>query len=89
VPINTLRTTPYNLPWGSSINAKVTAINKYGNSVESEVGNGAIILTYPDPPVNLIEDWTVKSESHMVYRLNDELSATGGTPFLDYRVSFD
>jgi hypothetical protein len=43
---------PYSLPWGSEVYARVTAINIYGNSVESVEGNGAIILTQPDAPIN-------------------------------------
>jgi len=58
-----LRTDPYNLPWGSEIYAKVTAINIYGESLSSSEGNGAVILTYPDPPINLVEDWTLKSDT--------------------------
>jgi len=46
------------LPWGSSIYAKVIAINYYGASVESDAGNGAIILTYPDAPVSVAEDYS-------------------------------
>jgi hypothetical protein len=33
IPILTLRTTPYSLPWGTSVYAKVTAMNAYGSSV--------------------------------------------------------
>jgi hypothetical protein len=31
----------------------VKAINIVGESDYSESGNGAIIMTYPDPPINL------------------------------------
>lgn len=58
VPISTLRAAAFNLPWGSEIWAKIVAINLYGESVVSEAGNGAIILTFPDSPVNLQEDYT-------------------------------
>lgn len=44
---------PFNLPWGSSIYAKITAINVRGNSETSVEGGGAIILTNPDAPLNL------------------------------------
>jgi hypothetical protein len=44
---------PYNLPWGSSIYAKLYATNSYGDSETSEVGNGAVILTNPDAPFDL------------------------------------
>jgi len=48
--VSTLRDSPYNLPWGSSIFAVITATNAYGTSVASDPGNGAIILTVPDKP---------------------------------------
>jgi hypothetical protein len=49
--ISDLRAAPYYLTWGSSIYAKVIAINRIGNSLISPEGNGAIILTYPDSPL--------------------------------------
>jgi hypothetical protein len=49
-----LRAAPYNLAWGSSIHAIYSATNYYGTSVDSADGNGAIILTVPDQPVNLV-----------------------------------
>ena len=55
MPVGILRTAPYNLPWGSSIFAKVIATNKYGSSSESLPGSGGILMTYPDAPVDLIE----------------------------------
>jgi hypothetical protein len=55
VPISTLRASSFMLPWGSSIYAIVTAINLYGPSVKSSPGNGAVILTNPDTPVDLAE----------------------------------
>jgi hypothetical protein len=54
VPISTLKTPPYSISWGLSIYATVTAVNVYGLSVESLEGNGAIILTIPDAPINLV-----------------------------------
>jgi hypothetical protein len=53
VPIYILMDWPYNLPWGSSISASLYAFNSYGDSDSSEYGNGAIITTSPDAPVNL------------------------------------
>lgn len=55
VPINILRGSTYNHPWGASIYAKVVATNIYGLSDESAVGNGATILTVPDAPLNVVE----------------------------------
>ena len=53
VQVSTLRAAPYSLAWGADVYAKVTAINTYGNSVESSEGNGAKIITAPDAPTDL------------------------------------
>jgi hypothetical protein len=53
VLISDLIVAPYHLAWGSSVYAKVEAINLIGTSVISTSGNGAIILTVPDAPVSL------------------------------------
>lgn len=63
VPTTQLKNAPFNLPWGSSIYAKVTAVNVYGNSLESVEGNGAKILTVPDAPVNLANNAALTSKS--------------------------
>ena len=55
VPVSTLKGGAFLLTWGSSVYAKVVAYNNYGDSGESEIGNGAIILTNPDPPINVEE----------------------------------
>jgi hypothetical protein len=88
VPINTLRTVPYNLNWGDSIYIKIAAINQYGNSEVSDVGNGAIILTNPDAPLSLVEDYSTKTESRIGLTWQDG-AANGGSSIIDYRVSFD
>jgi len=55
VPISVITQYPYSLPWGSEVFAKVIAYNDYGDSLVSEPGSGAIILTVPDKPVDLVE----------------------------------
>lgn len=55
IEITALRASPFDLPWGSHIYGKVLATNLVGSSAYSTVGNGAIILTTPDPPINLTE----------------------------------
>ena len=54
VPISSLIVSPFSLAWGSSVHASVRATNIYGNSGISPSGNGAIILTNPDPPTNVV-----------------------------------
>lgn len=52
VPIATLQASPFDLPWGSSVYARITAINIVGPSEVSNEGSNAIILTEPDAPVS-------------------------------------
>ncbi len=87
VPISTLRAASFQLPWGASIHAKITAINLYGLSEESPVGNGAYILTAPDRPVNLAEFYASRSATTLglVWTAG---AANGGAPVLDYRITY-
>ena len=50
IQVSKLRAEPFSLEWGTSVYAKIIAINIYGDSVISEPGNGAIIITNPDTP---------------------------------------
>jgi hypothetical protein len=87
VPISTLTST-FGLPWGSSINAYVVAYNTYGFSQPSPTGNGAVILTSPDMPINLEE--IVANRTPTSISIQWEAGASdGGTQVLDYRVSYD
>ncbi len=83
VPISALLAAPYNLPWGSSIYVKVTAINVVGSSIASNAGNGAVILTSPDPPKNLADDALVTNKDTIGFTWQDG-DANGGTAVLDY-----
>lgn len=85
IPAAILNASPFALQWGSSVYAKITATNIKGTSTESNAGNGAIILTDPDPPINLLEDTSYRTSSTLA--LTWEAGATeGGTPVIDYRV---
>jgi hypothetical protein len=55
VPISVLLGSPYMLSLGSSVTAKIAAVNVIGTSEYSPIGNGAVILmSYaPDAPLNL------------------------------------
>jgi hypothetical protein len=53
IQVATLRLAPFSLDWGSSVYVTIVAYNFYGDSLTSEPGNGAIIITYPDAPINL------------------------------------
>lgn len=56
IPSALLNASPFNIVWGNSVWAKLSAINVYGESSMSSVGNGGIIITKPDAPLNILED---------------------------------
>jgi len=87
VPITTLSAAPYNLPWGSSVNAKVSATNIVGTSANSNSGNGAIFYTYPDAPVALFNNAATTS-AYVVAMTWTAGAANSGTLFIDYRLSY-
>jgi len=60
----------------------------YGFSASSSIGNGAIILTFPDSPINLKEDALLRTATSISLTWNQG-AANGGAAVLDYRVSFD
>lgn len=68
--------------------AVVTATNVYGESDESSPGNGASILQVPSAPVDLAFDPLITTASVIGLTWNNGLS-TGGSPILDYRVTYD
>jgi hypothetical protein len=70
------------------VEAKVNAYNVYGYSAESQVGNGAIILTNPDKPINLAEIVASRTPTSISFNWNEGL-ANGGAVVEDYRVSYD
>lgn len=88
IPVPVLMAAPFSLPWGSNIYAKVVAYNLYGDSVISEYGNEAIILRLPDAPLNLQETVEARTEQSIRFTWQAGLE-DGGTPVLDYRVSYD
>jgi hypothetical protein len=88
IPISVLTASPYLLPWGSNVYAKVIAYNDYGDSLVSDPGSEAIILTIPDAPVNLAEIVLARSADSISFTWSPG-PANGGADVLDYRISFD
>jgi len=84
--VTTLRTTPFSLSWGASVYAKVVARNIYGNSLVSTEGNGAIITTTPDSPINLSEDTSLRTKSTLGITWS-KAEFNGGAVIIDYRIS--
>lgn len=70
------------------MNAKVIAYNFYGPSAESDMGSGAIIVVVPFQPVGLANDVAITSASRIGITWRDGIN-TGGTPIIDYRISYD
>lgn len=87
VPISSLIVSPFNLPYGSSIFATVTAINVYDKSQTSLEGNGAIILREPDPPVNLANNPDITSGSQIGLTWAQGVN-NGGTPVTDFTLAY-
>jgi hypothetical protein len=79
---------PFNHPWGASIYAQIISTNVYGDSELSPLGNGAIITTYPDAPLTLIEDYTQRTPTKLGLNWL-EGTANGGASVIDYTVSYD
>jgi hypothetical protein len=83
-----LRASPFEIPWGSSINARVYSMNVVGQSEYSSIGNGAVILSIPSEPRNLANDAAASTSSDIKFTWYAP-SETGGTPVIDYRVYYD
>jgi hypothetical protein len=88
IQVPTLRLAPFSLPWGSSVWSKIIAYNFYGDSDISEPGNGAVIITYPDAPIDLTETVIARTPSTITFSWNEGF-ANGGSPVLDYRIVYD
>jgi hypothetical protein len=86
IPVTVLRSSPYSLQWGESVYAKIVATNIYGNSLLSDEGNGAIITTIPDRPLNLAEDTAQRTKSSLGLTWS-QATFTGGAEIIDYRIS--
>ena len=87
VPTADLLIAPYLHPWGSDIFVQVAALNSKGISLYSADGGGAIILTAPDAPHNLVSDPAVSNASEI--KITWEQGANGGAAISMYRVHYD
>lgn len=88
MPLDSLTADPFLLEFGDSVFAKVVAINYYGESVESDFGNGAVIQLVPDAPINL-QDNVAVTTAYVIGFTWETGSSTGGSPILDYRITYD
>jgi hypothetical protein len=86
IPVAALKAEPFSLDWGTSVYAKVVAVNQYGDSVESLTGNGAVITTTPDVPTNVAEVYEQRTKSTLGLSWVAPVF-TGGAVIEDYRVN--
>lgn len=76
----------YNLDGGDSIYAKVVAVNSYGETAQSEEGNGAYYTRVPDIPINLAQDVALRTSTDEGITWSDGVN-NGGVPIIDYRIN--
>jgi hypothetical protein len=86
IPVTALKAEPFSIDWGTGVYAKVYATNIYGDSSESEAGNGAVILTAPSAPTDLAENLSDRSTTTLGFTWVAP-SFIGGSIVIDYRVS--
>lgn len=88
IPLDTLTAAPFDLELGNVIYARVVAFNYYGDSASSPIGSGSVIQLVPDAPINLVNDPSVTSSFAISFSWEDG-SSDGGSPVLDYRITYD
>jgi hypothetical protein len=86
IPVSALKAAPFSLPWGEHVFAKVLATNIYGSSESSEPGNGAMITTNPDPPIDIVEDYSKRTPTTLGI-VWSPASFTGGDVIIDFRIN--
>lgn len=86
INLSTLLASPFNIVGGDSIHAKVIAANTYGESAQSDSGNGAVYTTIPDAPVGLAENASLRTSTNLGLTWSDGLS-DGGLSVIDYRIN--
>lgn len=87
VPLLALRSAPFNLAQENTVVVQVVATNFYGDSETSNQGGSAKIWLVPEIPLALTND-TVTNKDLVGITWSDGLNA-GGTPVIDFRVSWD
>lgn len=62
------------------------ATNVKGDSIESQSGDGAIIITRPDAPINLLEDTSQRTKSTLAVTW-EPAAYDGLSAVIDYTIS--
>lgn len=85
MPVAAVRASPFSLDWGSSVFVRVSAFNIYGLSDASSEGNGAIIVTKPDPPTGVSEVIADRTGDTITLTWTAPVF-TGGDAIIDYNI---
>ena len=73
---------------GDSIFVKIVSVNVYGESQQSLAGNGALIQTIPDSPINLVNDASTSTGYLIKFTWTEGIS-NGGSKVIDYNIYYD
>ena len=73
---------------GDSIFVKIVSVNVYGESSQSSAGNGALIQTIPDSPINLVNDASTSTGYLIKFTWTEGIS-NGGSKVIDYNIYYD
>ena len=86
--VTNLFAAPFSHNWGSTVYAKVSARNSIGNSTLSSAGSGTVLITFPDPPKNLVNVPLVTNTTNIGLTWTKGES-DGGSSVIDHRVWWD
>jgi hypothetical protein len=84
-----LRDLPFEVDWGKTAHARISATNVKGTCDYSEVGLGGTIEREPDAPINLREDPLPMTNAFQVSMLWEEGPIYYGANVIDFTLSFD
>lgn len=87
IPLSVLKADPFNLVQGDSVYAKLYSTNMFGDSLESDIGNGGLIALVPTAPLDLANQAAVTSYSAIGLTWNP-CDNDGGDLVIDYQIYF-
>jgi hypothetical protein len=87
VPITVFLAEPFNMVIGDYIYGKVLAVNIYGESGYSAIGNGATARRTPDAPFNL-ENLDSVTDADSIGLSWFPGPSNGNAPVVDYRIYY-
>jgi hypothetical protein len=88
IPMSNLQAPPFNLAYGTGVLVKVVAFNSIGEGPASSLGGEAVSAIEPNAPVNLLRYELLTNINQISLTWEDGVF-DGGSPVLDYQVSYD